>query len=374
MSSPAATKTIDSLAATSRAIPVARTTPAVKLWAVVGVGFAVLQAYVLIRWVTGPYFERVHPGPDPVPGWMKTTIDVYTGLGLAAMAAVVWFFLVRPWRRDGRISLDGMLVLVWFQIYWLLDPAFDYFGHMFTFNAYAFNMGSWVPYIPGWIAPEKPGAMLTEPFLWVAPVYIYVCFGGTVVMGALMRRVQARWNVGAVGAIAACWVAAFVAITLIETVWMRLGLYVWPGAPEGITLFHGNYYQYPLNESFFWGSAWTAMAALRYFKNDKGETLAERGASTLKGGERRRTLSRYFALLGIGMTTYLCVYTVPQAGYFSSHQSAWPQDIQRRSYFTNRHCGPRTDMACPGPSVPIPRPRSAHLDPAGRLVKADPGG
>jgi hypothetical protein len=359
--------TADSVRAT--VAPAAESTPAIKLWATVGVGFTALQAYVLIRWVTGPYFKRVRPGPDELPGWMKTTINVYTVLGLIAMGTVVYFFLVRPRRRDGRVSRDGLLVLVWFQIYWLLDPAFDYFGHMFTFNSYAFNLGSWVPYLPGWIAPEHPGAMLTEPFLWVAPVYVYVCFGGTVVMGKLMRAAQARWSLNPVGTIVVCWVVAFVAITVIEAVWMRVGLYVWPGAPDGITLFHGKYYQYPLNESFFWGSAWTAMAALRYFTNDRGETLAERGSSKLRVTGGRSTLVRYFALLGIGMTTYLVVYTVPQAGYFSSHQSAWPQDIQKRSYFTNNACGPRTDMACPGPAVPIPRPHSAHLDPSGNVVR-----
>lgn len=346
-----------------------RATPAIKLWATAGAVVSVVQAYILIKWVTGPYFERVEPGPSEPPGWMKTTIDVYTAAGIVAMLAVLYWFLVRPWRRDGRISLDGLLCLVWFQLYWIVDPMFDYFGYMFTFNSYAWNMGSWTAEVPGWIAPAEPGRMLAEPILWVAPVYIYVCFGGTVVMGALMRRLQGRFGFGPLWTILACWVFAVVLITIIEAaIWMRLGLYTWPGAIEELTLFHGKYYQYPLNESFFWGTAWTAMAAIRYFRNDKGETIAERGASELRVGGPRHTCVRYLALVGVGFTTYFVLYTIPQAGFFSSHQDEWPADIQKRSYFTNHLCGPGTTMACPGPSVPIPRRESAHLDTEGRVV------
>ena len=34
----------------------------VQIWAAVGGAILVLQLYVWIRWITGPYFERVPPG------------------------------------------------------------------------------------------------------------------------------------------------------------------------------------------------------------------------------------------------------------------------------------------------------------------------
>ena len=35
-------------------------------------------------------------------------------------------------------------------------------------------------------------------------------------------------------------------------------------------------------------------------------------------------------------------------------------------------CGVGTDRACPGPTVPVARPASPHLDPAGALVPSGP--
>src|ERR1700757_5257530 len=157
-----------------------RPTPPVRVWAFVGAAATAFQAYVLIRWVTGPYFKRVASGPAVPPHWMRILIPTYEAVSVALMLLTAYWCIVRPWRRGRGMTLDGMLVLMWFQLYWICDPLFDYGGEKFTFNAYAFNMGSWVPYVPGWLAPAHPGAMVPEPFLWVAPIYVYICFPGTV--------------------------------------------------------------------------------------------------------------------------------------------------------------------------------------------------
>jgi Spirocyclase AveC-like len=267
------------------------------------------------------------------------------------------------------VSLDGMLALVWLQLYWICDPLFDYAGNMFTFNAYAFNRGSWVTYVPGWLAPAHPGAMVPEPFLWVAPIYVYICFPGTVAMCWLMKKVTARWNLGALGSVTVCWLFSLVLITVIECgLWMRLGLYTWAGGLRDISVFAGRYYQFPLNETLFWGTCWTAMGAMRYFRNDHGETVPERGLTAVAGGEYRRQLTRYFALFGAGFTCYLSAYTIPQVTFFGTHQDTWPKAIQERSYFNDHICGRGTDMICPGPTVPIFTRGSVYLSPRGQLV------
>ena len=50
----------------------------VQIWAVVGAAILLLQLYVWIRWVSGPYFERVPAGPTELPTAMKTILTVYT--------------------------------------------------------------------------------------------------------------------------------------------------------------------------------------------------------------------------------------------------------------------------------------------------------
>ena len=86
-------------------------TPPIKVVAFFGALTLGFIAYVWIRWITGPYFKRVEPGPTHAPGWMTTTFVVWQAAGVVAAAACVWFFLIRPWRRDRRISTDGLLAI-----------------------------------------------------------------------------------------------------------------------------------------------------------------------------------------------------------------------------------------------------------------------
>ena len=55
----------------------------VKIWAVAGGLLLALQIYVWIRWITGPYFERVPSGPSDPPMYMQVVL-----LGNAALMCV----------------------------------------------------------------------------------------------------------------------------------------------------------------------------------------------------------------------------------------------------------------------------------------------
>jgi len=52
--------------------------PGVKLWAIVGAVVLAFEAYVLLRWVSGPNFTAVPPGPTPVPTGIKIAGTVVT--------------------------------------------------------------------------------------------------------------------------------------------------------------------------------------------------------------------------------------------------------------------------------------------------------
>ncbi len=61
--------------------------------------------------------------------------------------------------------------------------------------------------------------------------------------------------------------------------------------------------------------------------------------------------------------------TLLHGHWFSTHVDFFPAEVIDRSYFTNAMCGPGTDYACPGPTVPISvGPDSAHATPDGRFV------
>ena len=68
-------------------------TPPIKVMAFFGALTLGFIAYVWIRWITGPYFKRVEPGPTHAPGWMTTTFVVWQAAGIVAAAATAGSFL-----------------------------------------------------------------------------------------------------------------------------------------------------------------------------------------------------------------------------------------------------------------------------------------
>src|SRR5206468_1111739 len=91
------------------AVELENKTPPVVMWAVLGGAVLVFLAYVLIGWVAGPYFERVPQGPSDPPTWMQVELIGWQVLSLPAALFLLYRFVIRPWRRDRHIGVDGLL-------------------------------------------------------------------------------------------------------------------------------------------------------------------------------------------------------------------------------------------------------------------------
>src|SRR4051794_24534035 len=102
-------------------------TPPVAWWALIGAIFLAFAAYVMISWITGPYFERVPSGPSVPPLWMRVILISWQAIGIPVGLGLIYWFLVRPWRRERRITFDGLLVLSCFLVVWQ-DPLSSYFN------------------------------------------------------------------------------------------------------------------------------------------------------------------------------------------------------------------------------------------------------
>jgi Spirocyclase AveC-like len=341
----------------------------VVIWAGVGALILAFQIFVWVTWISGPYFKRVHTGATHVPSWMKVVQSSWTGLGFVGMAFVVYWFVWRPWRRDGRLSTDSLLVIAFATTVYFWDPTPNYSGQWFTYNSYLFNMGSWTQDIPGWLAPGHPGHMMVEPILWIEPTYIYLMFPWMLAGCWLMGKVRARWpRLSNFELIVAVWAIMAVSDFVLEGfIYQPLGFYSYGGANRSVSLNPGHYYQFPFYESVLLAAMLTAWAAIRYFKNDKGETIVERGVSGLRASQKQKTCLRFLALSGAFSLVYVVTYVLP-CQYVASHPAQWPTDVQKRSYFTEGICGAGTNTGCPGPSVPNPRGNhSARVGPNGAL-------
>ena len=61
---------------------------------------------------------------------------------------------------------------------------------------------------------------------------------------------------------------------------------------------------------------------------------------------------------------FFVFYNIP-AQWFAMHADPWPEDIQKRSYFTMGICGEGTERLCPDPALPMPGDDSGYINPDG---------
>jgi Spirocyclase AveC-like len=340
----------------------------VKIWATFGGAILLLQLYVWTKWVAGPYFEQVPAGPTPVPLHMKIPLIANAVVLWVGLPVALWFFIIRPWVRERRITLDGMLfvsmALMFFQ-----DPLLNYFNTWCTYNSWLFNRGAWTPHIPGWFSPDEPGRMVPEPLLTNAPGYAWGVLLITIVGCWVMRKIKSRWpNISNLRLILSTFAIAFVFDFLMEAlILLPIGLYTYPGAIREVSFNAGTYYQWPVYEGVMWGGVQTALCCLRFFTDDRGRTIVERGLDNIRGGFARQQLTRFLAIFAAVSACFFVLYNIP-VQWFAMHADPWPEDHLKRSYFNNGICGDGTDIPCPDPSLPMPSRWSGFINTDGELV------
>jgi hypothetical protein len=368
-SAPVVTESLDRVA-TLGTRPESTAKP-VRMWAIAGGAILAFQLYVWIRWMTGPYFERVPAGPSDPPTLMKVVLLTWTAVIVLGLPVGIYYFIVRPWRRERRITLDGMLLvacgLLFFQ-----DPLLNYLNTWSTYNSWMFNRGSWVQHIPGWVSYGEPGRMMAEPLLMNAPGYSYGVLLCTILGCWVMRRAKSRWpNISNAGLIGVLIVWTFFFDLVMEGLFlMPMGLYIYPGAIKSLSINAGTYYQWPVYEGLMWGGVQAGLCALRYFTDDRGRTFVERGLERIQGGFAKQQLTRFLAIFAACSMFFFVFYNIP-AQWFAMHQDPWPADIVKRSYFLMGICGDGTDRLCPDPALPVPGENSGYINPDGKLVLPD---
>jgi Spirocyclase AveC-like len=327
----------------------------VTYWAILGAVLLVFQFYVLGKWVLGPNFVATDPGSDPLPAWQATYfmwLQIIVPLG---MVVCLYFWVVRPWLREGRLTTDAMLALSGVMIFFW-DMCMNYTSVALFYNSHMVNRGAWANGAwPGWTSPNAQ--LLPEPILVTVPGYTCLVFSQVILVCWMLRKAKQRWPQLSVAAIIALMIVSLTCIdSCIEILLVRSGVYAYPGGIRELTLFAGETYQFPLTEGFlFGGLGLGSIAVLNFFRDDKGRTLVERGLETMRISSLGKQWVKFLAIFGFCHGMFFLLYMVPNQ-WLSTHSDPFPQGYP--SYMINGMCvSGAAGNQCPAPGIPMPRPQ-----------------
>ncbi|BBY80218.1 spirocyclase AveC family protein [Mycolicibacterium pulveris] len=335
-------------------LPVAQRSRPVLWWTTIGALILAFQLVVLTRWIFGPNYIPTAPGPDPLPHWQSVVFAVLQ-IGIPVGAVILlYIWVIRPWRIHRHLTTDSMIALAASTVFFW-DMCMNYTSVSLLYNSHLVNRGAWANGSwPTWTSPNAN--KLPEPLLIVPPAYTALVFSQVVVILWLLRKAKDRWpRMNVVGTIAVIVVGLTLTDTLVEGLVLRTGVYAYPGGIRAITLFAGETYQLPLSETvLFGGFALGAIACLSHFRNDRGQTVVERGIESIKLSVKARQAVKFFAIYGAIHLAFVVLYMVPQQ-WFATHSDPFPDGYP--SYMINDMCASGADgKTCPGPGVPMPRP------------------
>jgi hypothetical protein len=323
----------------------------VTLMAWTGVFFTAVTLWVWGRWILSAQFHPVNPGPDPIPTVNYIMIVVFQIAAVLLTLWMIWHYVVAPKIRSGKFSTDGIIVMV-LPLMWFQDPFFNYTQDWFTYNAYLLNMGSWAGgIVPGWLGAN--GDKFPEPFV-VGVGYITWIFGCMIVGTWCLNQIKKIWpSISLANLLLIGTFCCFFIDLAIEYPAVHIGWYAMPGAWRAFSIDPGTRYQVSLVEIAVGGFQTIFWVSLRYFKDDKGYTWAERGIDSLNLSPVKKFWVRYMALTG-ALSVIGLIYTLP-IQWQGQHTDAWPPGLP--SYFTTTCPQYKVDPAsCGGPGVPIYRP------------------
>jgi hypothetical protein len=319
---------------------------AITWWASIGAFFVALQAWIFISWINSPHFTPTPAGDSPMHWYPKLVmLVIQVGAPVLVLAGIAW--IVYATRREGRVPTLGLIVFGWASVYWQ-DPLINYVRPAFSYNANFINYGSWCELVPGWLMPY--GSRMPEPLLFGMGAYAFVIPMTALICAFAMRTAKRlRPSTTNFQLILVAFVTMFWCDLFTEGFLVATHMYAYMGSIHSLSLFPGTLHQFPIYESVLGGGTVAATGSLFYFRDDKGNTLVERGLQNLTI-KRGTTALRALAISGF-VNVVLLTYTILYI-FINLQMDPWPTEVP--SYLRNGLCGQGTAIACPSPGAPIP--------------------
>jgi hypothetical protein len=281
----------------------------VTVWAAIAVAWLLVVGQAVVRWIASP--SQFSPAPNVGPDHLSTghlvALRVFEVISVGVLAGFVWFCVVQPVRRTGRLSLDGKFVIGGLVAFWA-DAFLNIHTYLFAWNSHNVNLGVWSRFMPFHAAGES--TRYAESALWGPPMYVYFCAGVAIVACRCAAPVRLRYPaLSNVSLFTLIWCGEFAFDFVVENVAIRATQgYAYAQTYGPLTLWKGSVNQFPLYESILVASlgclfTWMRMQALA---DPEGLSPVERGFrrwhSALQGPVRT------LAVIGFCVVSIVAIY------------------------------------------------------------------
>jgi hypothetical protein len=290
--------------------------------ALVGIPILILNVITVASWLAD--------GPSPVTNTRSAVkqADWFVARAMESVAVliavVVIVFLIRECRRRRRLfTFDVMFCLAGATIFWA-DIGLNLFQPVLVVSSEWVNLNNTCGHVPFVVNPEC--GTTPDPILFLFLIETFALLGVAIVLGKLAERARRRWPDVSASKLFAILFGGGAAIVIFEpVVVMPLGGWNYPGnLPLSIPLGDGFYY--PAWEMIAFGGLFGVLAALRFFRDDQGLTLAERGLR-----QYRPPVRTAVSMLAIYAVAQLAAWGSASAPFWIAgfHQQPWRNSSPR---------------------------------------------
>lgn len=280
--------------ATGRAFATAaerRTWKAAHYLAVLGVVFLFWQGWTIVSWLAdGPQQVTEFRDRDSA-SWVAAR--VYEGI-MILMAIAVSTYVIRGCIRERRLTLDGKIVIAG-GLTWWLDSFTNVLQPLFFYSSNWLNVANWCGHMPFVVNPDC--GRLPQPF-FIFGMYLFGVLLFAMIMCSIMRKARERWpGISTAKLIGLVFILGVLMDISFEIPMYLLKLWAYPGSPNELAIMGDKATKFPAIEIVMAGIGFAAFAAIRFFKDDAGRSVVERGLDHLPS--RRRSLVSLVALVGV---------------------------------------------------------------------------
>lgn len=326
-------------------------------WSALGMVFFAVIAVTVGQWLLGPGFTPAPTGTDPLPSSVEMWITAIEVFFSTCTLVCLWFYLIKPWIKARHITWDGIFMLACFTMYYQ-DPIDNYFNFTFTYNGHFHNMSSWAPYIPGWVSPRAEN--FAEPYFLMASIFMWLFFAMSVLGCWLLRKFK-EWLPGFSFPVHVGIIFLLIALFdfLLEGLFTHTHIFAYTAVYSPLSIWAGTPYQFPLYEATGVAALGIGCVLIRYFRDDHGNSVFERGLQNLSLPQPAKRLLSFFSLVaGMQLAIFFCFYG--QYQWFALKADSF---AKYPSYQLLEICGRGTPYACPTSEVPMPKRGSLSIGP-----------